>query len=157
MVELVPMTEADYRRYAETAVEDYAQSRFKCGGCSIEEARANAKDSYAELLPSGTSSPGQHLYKVLATDVDGPVGMIWVALGEQYGTKTAYVYDLEIAELHRGKGYGAGALECAERLAREWGAVRISLNVWGWNHAARSLYEKAGYAVIGIGMSKFFD
>ena len=37
------------------------------------------------------------------------------------------------------------------------GAVRIGLNVMGWNHAARRLYEKAGFAVVGIGMTKFFS
>ena len=157
MVELVPMSGTDFRRYLEIGVEDYAQSRFKCGDCGIEEARAHAKDDYGELLPEGLASPNQHLFCIHAGDVEGPIGMVWLALREKYGTKSAYIYDLRIDAAHRGKGYGEGALLKTEEHAASLGAVRIGLNVMGWNHAARRLYEKAGFAVVGIGMTKFFS
>ena len=154
MVELVPMSDVDFRRYMENAVEDYAQSRFKCGEEPIEESRAVAKDSYEQLLPQGIASPGQHLFCIVSADVDGPVGLVWLALREKYGVKSAYVYDLEVHRAHRGKGYARGALAGAEALAREWGAARLSLNVWKWNETAIRLYEKAGFDVMALGMTK---
>jgi ribosomal protein S18 acetylase RimI-like enzyme len=154
VVELVPMVDTDFRRYMETAVEDYAQSRFRCGDEAVEESRAAAKDAYEQLLSQGIASPGQHLFCIVAPGVQGRVGIVWLALREKYGVKSAYVYNIEVDEAHRGKGYGAGALARAEAFAREWGAVRLSLNVWNWNETARSLYEKAGFEVMAIGMTK---
>jgi ribosomal protein S18 acetylase RimI-like enzyme len=154
MVELVPMNDADFGRYMETAVEDYAQSRFKCGGVLIEEARAIARDTYEELLGQGISSPGQHLFCVKSPEMQEPAGIMWLALRDKYGVKSAYVYDIEIYEAHRGKGHARGALARAEALAREWGAARLSLNVWKWNDTALRLYEKAGFEVMAIGMTK---
>src|SRR5215468_407775 len=154
MVELVPMGDEDFRRYMETAVEDYALTRFKCGGCSMEEARGNSRDSFKELLGDGLKTSGQHLFCISAPGINGAVGMVWVALREQYETKSAYIYDIQVDPSHRGKGFGGAALKLAEEFARQWGAVRMSLNVWDWNRRARALYERSGYAPIAIGMSK---
>ena len=34
------------------------------------------------------------------------------------------------------------------------GIDTVGLHVFGYNHAARTLYEKMGYQVTGIGMTK---
>ena len=34
------------------------------------------------------------------------------------------------------------------------GIGKVSLHVFGYNHAARALYEKMGYQITGIGMTK---
>jgi ribosomal protein S18 acetylase RimI-like enzyme len=153
MVRLAAMTQVEFDRYMETAVEDYAQSRFKCGDCAIEEARAHAADDYKDLLPQGLDTPRQHVFSVLSAEGE-MVGMLWLAMRERYATKTAYIYDIRIDEAHRGKGHAAAALAAAESIASSMGAVRISLNVMSWNHTARRLYERSGYGIVGIGMSK---
>jgi len=153
MVRLAAMTQAEFERYMESAVEDYAQSRFRCGDCAIEEARAHAAGDYRALLPEGLATPDQFLFTI-RSEADEAVGMVWLAMRERYATKTAYIYDIRTDEAHRGKGHGAAAMKAVEAEASRKGAVRISLNVMSWNHAARRLYERCGYGVVGIGMSK---
>ena len=154
MVELVAMSDAHFRRYMETAVEDYAQAHIKCGDCDPSEARTLAKADYDALLPEGIASAGQFLFSVLASDGRAPVGMVWFALRERNGKKSAYIYDIQVDAAQRGKGYGAETLRKTEALAASMGAARIGLNVMGWNHTARNLYEKAGFTVTGMGMTK---
>ena len=153
MVRLEAMSQAEFERYMDTAVEDYAQSRFKCGDCAIEEARAHAADDYRALLPDGLATADQSLFTLRAENGEA-VGMAWLAMRERYATKTAYIYDVQVDPAHRGKGYGAAAMKAVEAAAAGKGALRISLNVMSWNHGARRLYERCGYGVVGIGMSK---
>lgn len=127
MVELVAMSEADFRRYLETAVEDYAQAHIKAGDCAPGEAQALAQADYDELLPRGLSSEGQHLFTVVSRETSAPVGMVWFALRQKGAKRSAYIYDIQVDAAHRGKGYGA---------------------------EARRLYERAGFQVTGMGMAK---
>ncbi len=62
--------------------------------------------------------------------------------------------DLAIFEQHRRRGYASEALRLLEEKVREQGLDTISLHVFGHNHAARELYEKSGYAVTNVNMSK---
>ena len=41
-----------------------------------------------------------------------------------------------------------------EEIAKEMGISKSSLNVFGFNVAARNLYEKMGYQISSIAMSK---
>jgi ribosomal protein S18 acetylase RimI-like enzyme len=157
MVELALMTPAEFERYMASAVRNYADAHIKAGDCDASEALALAKADYDALLPDGLNTPGQHLLSVRVVGEEESVGMIWFALRDRRGRRSAYIYDVGIDERHRGKGHAAQALKLAEAMAAAMGAERISLNVMGWNHAARALYEKAGFKVTGIGMTKLLD
>jgi GNAT superfamily N-acetyltransferase len=153
MVELVPMTEEEFQRYLETAVASYAEAHLKSGDCDADEALTLAQADYASLLPLGLATPDHHLFSIHA-EGRGRIGLVWFAMRERRGRKSAFIYDLLVDDAHRGKGYGAQTLQAVERAAAAMGAARISLNVMGWNHAARSLYEKQGFSVTGMGMTK---
>jgi ribosomal protein S18 acetylase RimI-like enzyme len=58
----------------------------------------------------------------------------------------AFIYDIEVAEEQRRRGYGREILDAAARAAADLGARELGLNVFGFNEGARALYEKAGYA-----------
>jgi ribosomal protein S18 acetylase RimI-like enzyme len=154
MIELAPMTSAEFSRYMETAVADYADAHVKAGDCEPAEAYTLAKADYDSLLPDGIATAGQHLYSARLPGQAEPVGMVWFELRERRGKKSAYIFDIQIASSHRGNGYGKTLLQRAEEAAAAMGAERMSLNVMGWNHAARTLYEKAGFHISGIGMTK---
>ncbi len=154
MVRLVPMTGADFERYMATAIDEYAEDRFKCGDCTREEALERSRDGYAKLLPEGFSTPCQHLYRLHADGMEGAVGMAWIAMPGRDGPHSAYLYDFAIDAAHRRKGLGTAALQAVEAMAQSMGARQIALNVMGWNLGARSLYEKAGFGLTGIGMNK---
>jgi len=154
MVRLVPMSEAEFLRYLEPAVEGYAQAHIKAGDCDREDALALAQADYASLLPQGVATKDNHLFSIYTADSPTPVGMIWFASREKRSKKSAYIYDFEIYPEFRRKGYGVETLKKLEELVAAMGISRISLNVMGWNLAARALYEKQGYGVAGIGMTK---
>lgn len=152
MVKLVPMTDSDFRKYMETAVEEYAQAHVKAGDCDAAEALRLARADYDSLLPDGLSTRGHHLFSIVSGDA--PIGMAWFEFRQKEDRKSIYLYDFQIDEPQRGKGYGAAALREIERVAASMGAMRMNLNVMGWNQVARSLYEKAGFTIAGIGMTK---
>ena len=154
MVKLVPMTAPEFAEYLETAVELYAQSHIKAGDCDASEALELAQADYAALRPEGLATRDQYLYSILDEASAARVGLIWLAMRERRGEKSAYIYDFVIREEHRGKGYGAQTLSSVDRMVERMGAARIGLNVMGYNHVARALYEKHGYEITGIGMMK---
>jgi ribosomal protein S18 acetylase RimI-like enzyme len=99
-------------------------------------------------------SAGQYLFSARLAGEAEPVGMLWFAMRNPPGRKSAYIYDIQVYAAHRGKGYGTELLKRAEETAAAMGAEQISLNVMGWNHVARALYEKAGFSITGMGMMK---
>lgn len=64
------------------------------------------------------------------------------------------MYDFLVYEPYRRCGYGWQALQALEQNVRALGLDTIGLHVFGHNHAARALYEKAGYEVTNINMAK---
>lgn len=69
----------------------------------------------------------------------------------------AFVYDLEISESVRRRGYGRAAMLAAEQVVRSAGMSEIGLNVFGFNGSARALYESVGYRVVATQMTKTLD
>lgn len=154
MVRLVPMSDAEFAAYLEHAIEDYAEAHLKAGDCDADEALTLAKADYESLLPKGLATEGQHLFTVQADGERDAVGMIWFASRERRGKNSAYIYDFRVRPELRGKGYGTAALKALERMLAEMKVRRVGLNVMGWNTAARALYERQGFTVAAIGMTK---
>jgi len=153
MLSLVPMSEAEFAAYLAHAVRDYADSHIRAGDVVPEEALSRAQKDYDELLPEGLRSKDDFLF-TLTHDTLGAVGIVWFELKERREVKSAYLYDIAIREDLRGRGYGRQALELLEVKLRELSVQSIGLNVFGYNHAARALYEKMGYQITGMGMKK---
>lgn len=153
MLDLVPMTEAEFATYLARAVRDYADAHLRAGDVLPEEALERAQKDYAELLPDGLRSKDDFLF-TLSHDTLGAIGMVWFELRQRGSAKSAFIYDFMVREDLRGQGYGRRALELLELKLREFGADRIGLHVFGYNHAARALYEKMGYEITGMGMIK---
>lgn len=66
----------------------------------------------------------------------------------------ATVDTLVVAQAHRGSGVGGELMVYAERWARKKGIDRIELNVFEFNEAARSFYERLGYTTLSRRMVK---
>lgn len=56
-----------------------------------------------------------------------------------------WVGDIVIDENQRRRGYGREAMRLAEAYARTHGAASLGLSVFGFNQAARTLYEALGF------------
>ena len=107
------------------------------------------------MLPNGLASPDNYLYAIWSDEapLDAPVGVLWIAVLRRKPAQ-AFIYDFIIFEPYRRRGYGRQALLAVEDKVRALGLDTIGLHVFGHNHGAIALYEKAGYEVTDIMMSK---
>ena len=135
--------------YAESLV-DYAQSFVDSGILSPDQARRRAEDDFSRLLPDGVDT-AEHVLRCAFVD-DQRVGVVWVHVFDRDGAVEAFVYDVEVAPEHRGKGYGRALMQACHELCRERGAGAVSLNVFGHNEVARRLYDSLGYQVTSTSM-----
>lgn len=134
---------------------DYEQAMIDDAGISPEGAREKAAADVEQLFPGHQPSADQLVFVV---EADGEaVGELWLAQREDFGRPTLFVYDVHVAEAHRGKGYGKAAMLLAEEEARRRGIGRVSLNVFGRNTVARRLYQALGYQENAVAMSKSLD
>jgi len=155
MIQLLPMTPLEYEPWLAQAIADYADDKVRAGTWEAGDAIERSRNDFQQLLPDGLASPDNYLYCVWSDDapLDTPVGVLWIAVLRRKPAQ-AFVYDFVIFEPYRRRGYGGQALRALEDKVRGLGLDTIGLHVFGHNHGAIALYEKAGYEVTDINMSK---
>lgn len=84
----------------------------------------------------------------------GLIGQIFVHLNSPRqeladGANRAYIYGFRVRAGYRGKGVGTLMLQAAEGDLLQRGFHLVTLNVGHDNPAARRLYERNGYRIIG--------
>ncbi|WP_328945610.1 GNAT family N-acetyltransferase [Streptomyces sp. NBC_00250] len=151
-VEVRPMTETEYVAWVARAKQGFAQSWID-RGVPEEQARAKAESSHAKYLPEGLATPGTAIHVVVR---DGrPAGFLWTGRIElEPGQWAAFVYDIEVGEENRGRGYGRALMLLAERVARETGETLLGLHVFAGNTPAIRLYESLGYRTTYVNSAK---
>jgi len=146
------MRSDEFRAFVEHSIVSYALGIETQGGQTAEFARKKSQEDHAAILPDGLETAGHTLWIVEAGGE--PVGFLWLAERDSGGRRVIFIYDVEIDEAHRGKGYGRAAMELAEEQARAEGIGRIELNVFGGNEVARKLYLSLGYVETSVQMGK---
>jgi ribosomal protein S18 acetylase RimI-like enzyme len=147
-VTLRPMTDAEFAGFRSATARAFADEMVATGRWSPEEALERALQGSAELLPQGRATPGMLLLTAVLDD-GTPVGRLWLGLTHPRGTPDcAFVYDIEVAEGHRGAGLGRALLAAGEDVVRSHGVAAVELNVFGDNARAIGLYASAGYRVV---------
>ena len=142
------MTEAEFAQWQDVLAEAYADEQVQSGNWAPDEALHRAREDSATRLPQGRDTPGMLFLVGLGPDGE-PVGRVWLSVEHPKRTAAcAFLYDIEVDEPHRGKGYGRALLSAAEDAARSRGVAALELNVFGGNTAAIALYESAGYVVV---------
>jgi RimJ/RimL family protein N-acetyltransferase len=154
MVRLAPMTEIEYQAYLESDIQRYAEEQVKAGNWHPSEALEKSRKEHQQLLPDGLATKDKYLFSVQDQDTGSKVGVIWFAVDYKRLEPLAFIYDFVIDEEFRRRGYGTRALQALEEKAKELGVTKISLHVFGHNHAAKALYEKVGYETTGVYMAK---
>ena len=143
------MTDDEWRRPVADSRAEYEAHLIEFGGLDAQQAHRRARDGHVRLFPHGRPAPGVHL--LIAEDTDMYVGHVWVAQPAFQGSATtAYLYDIHVHEDHRGRGYGRAIMQAIEQWASSVGALRLALNVFGGNTAARTLYESVGYEITAV-------
>ena len=144
------MTPEEYGPFMERLIPDYAAEHIVSGRWSAEDSLAGARKEVERLLPQGIATPNEHFLTLLGGTPEERVGYLWLHLDKNNG----FVYDLWIAEPHRRKGYAREGMRAVEPYARERGATRIALHVFGHNAPARELYRSLGYGERDVVMAK---
>ena len=133
---------------------EYARDLVSLGRPAAD-AQRGAEAEMVESFPGGRPRPGHAVLDVL--DPAGePVGYLWIgpetdaaADGDAW-----WIWDVLIDERRRGEGLGRAAMLLAEDYATAHGARTLGLSVFGFNLAARRLYESLGYATTSVKMAK---
>jgi ribosomal protein S18 acetylase RimI-like enzyme len=154
VITLKPMSQAQFQRYLDELVPEYAQAHVAGGDEEPATAIERARADIVSLLPGGLGTDGQHLLAAFAPGIGEPIGAVWFEVRDRDGRKSAFIYDFRIDRAQRGKGYGAGTLERVDVTLRSLGVHSVGLSVLGDNVRARSLYEKHGFRVNAILMRK---
>jgi RimJ/RimL family protein N-acetyltransferase len=153
-IRFIELNDGPYREYRKDLVRDYAADKVRAGAWSQAEAESRAARDVDGLLPEGPATQGHFLYSVSDDSTGAEVGIVWFALRDSGVGRSVWIYDIIINENFRRKGYASRTLELVEDRARELGAKRVELHVFGHNHGARGLYEKMGYRETSIAMAK---
>jgi ribosomal protein S18 acetylase RimI-like enzyme len=87
-------------------------------------------------------------YSVLAFDGEEPVGLVNCIEGfSTFACRPLVnVHDVAVLTSHRGRGIAERMLAEAEAIARNRGAVKLTLEVLSGNHGALRLYQRIGFA-----------
>jgi ribosomal protein S18 acetylase RimI-like enzyme len=137
---LQPMTAEEFDGWIDGQVEGYAEE-LVATGLSPEAAAERSRTQMAELVPSGRESPGMEFF--LARVGDEVVGDLWLNTDD----RMAFVYNIEVRQAQRRRGYGAAIMNAGALHCRDAGHPYLGLNVFGHNPHARALYDKLGYRV----------
>jgi ribosomal protein S18 acetylase RimI-like enzyme len=144
VVELRPMTPEEYERWRGPAVIDYAQAWVDSGILTAEEAKKRAEKQFDELLPDGLDTDKHAFFTPV--DAGEGVGVLWVHFDDS-DERRAFIYDIQVHEQLRRRGYGRAIIAALVDEARARGARSIGLNVFGSNPGAKALYDQMGFEV----------
>lgn len=145
--EIRPIEDEEFVAWLPLLRDDYAQDLVRDYGISPEEARRRSAAEIDGSRPAGHS--------VFVIEVDGEsVGHLWLVERRDTDEPVLSVYDIDVDEPHRGRGYGKAAMVFAEKEARRRQVTRIVLRVGARNEGARNLYRSLGFEEHEVSMSK---
>ena len=153
-VRFVPFTEADFQAWLVQAIPAFALTNVEDGRWSLAESIVKSQEAHAALLPQGLATPGQFFMHLHDDAGDERVGSLWWSEADKGGRQEAYVYNIEIDEPARRRGFARAAFAELERVAREHGMDQVGLHVFGHNAGARRLYDSLGFEPTSITMRK---
>jgi ribosomal protein S18 acetylase RimI-like enzyme len=151
-VSLKAMTEAEFPRWREIAIEQHAAQVSRATGKALQAAVDESRQVLAQVLPMGLASENMDLF-VVTNESQREIGWLWLGPSPR-DAGAGFVFDIIIESSHRGRGYGRATMLAAERFFLAQGRSRVGLDVAGGNEIARALYESIGYLPISTAMSK---
>lgn len=153
MLELRKMTDEEFCFYREKSLKDFTLRKVKNEKIDIKKAQEIAEKVFGKLLPNAQNTENNFLYAVI-NDSNKQVGILWFGVNENALIKEAFLFDIEIFEDFRGKGYAKKALQLMEEKLKEKNVFKISLHVDADNDVAYNLYKKMNYYPTNIKMER---
>ncbi len=150
---------ADYADHAHAAALVLLLDAYACDPAGGGE---GLSDFAKQRLVSELAARPQ-AYSVMAFDGTQPVGLVNCIEGfSTFACKPLVnVHDVAVLASHRGRGIAEQMLALAESIAKERGAVKMTLEVLSGNHGAVRLYQRIGFAGYqldpAMGTAQFFQ
>lgn len=151
-VTLLPLPADQFPAWFRRCQAEYAAD-LVATGVDPEVAASQAAQSLESAFPSGGPTAANAVFLLVDT-AQATVGYLWVGRDTSDDPASWWVWDVVVDAGSRGKGYGRASMLLAEDYARSQGATSLGLSVFGFNTAARGLYESLGYETTSIKMRK---
>jgi GNAT superfamily N-acetyltransferase len=151
-VTLRPVPPERMPAWIQRSADEYARDLVALGRPAADAQRL-AEDEMAESFPDGRPRPGHAVLDVL-DPTGAPVGYLWIGPAARDDAEAWWVWDVLVDEGRRGQGLGRATMLLAEDYASSHGARTLGLSVFGFNVAARRLYESLGYGTTTVKMTK---
>jgi RimJ/RimL family protein N-acetyltransferase len=148
MITLETIQQADFERFLEREVREYAADHVRNGNWPAQGSLERSRKEFESLLPDGILSQNQYLWSIC--DGTEKVGVLWV----EVKNGKAFIYDFVVEESFRGRGFGKQALTAMEDKLKAMEVESVGLHVFGDNVGAQELYKKMGFRITGIQMKK---
>ena len=149
---LIAISPESFPAWRERSRSEY-ESDLVATGETAQAARQRAEASLDSAFPLGKPAPDNAVFDV-ADEAGTIVGYLWVGRSTSGDSQSWWIWDVVINSDQRGKGLGRATMQMAEEYARSQGAVTLGLSVFGFNHAARRLYDSLGYETVTVKMRK---
>jgi ribosomal protein S18 acetylase RimI-like enzyme len=156
MVRLSPFEQIDFNLFQEGHFAGYARDKVRSGNWPPEGSLERAHREKEQLLPDGLQTRNHFFYNIVEDTTGQKLGMLWVYIPMDPPHREAFLYNIEIDESYRGKGYGTQALAALDELLKGMEVELLGLHVFGFNTAAFELYKRVGFEVTNINMRKVY-
>jgi ribosomal protein S18 acetylase RimI-like enzyme len=151
-VRLTLMTAERFPGWLDRSRTDY-EADLVAAGESAGVAHRLASDALDRAFPAHAPTATNAVFDVV-DESEGSVGYLWIGQDDSGDSTSWWVWDVAVEPGHRGAGIGRAAMLLAEEYARSHGAHSLGLSVFGFNTAARRLYESLGYETTSVRMRK---
>ena len=151
---LKKMTESEFNEYFKKLVVDYAKENVENGHWEEDEALELSRQQTNALLPQGLNTENHYLFSLFSDKLNMNVGYLWVQIQETKSIKKAFIFDIELIEMFRGKGLGKETLQVLEDWLKTQNVKTLALHVFDKNTVARKLYFKFGFKDMSHNMIK---
>jgi ribosomal protein S18 acetylase RimI-like enzyme len=141
------LTDDELATYLPHAKKGYVHDLTTAGALSLERATALADKDFDWVVVNETTEY-YGAFDVIDDSLVN-VAVFCIALDGvdvPHEEPTMHLYDLEVFEPYRRRGYGLAILGEVRELAIDRGAASVRLTVWAGNDGARELYRVAGFA-----------
>ncbi len=140
------LTDDEVRTYLPHAKRGYVHDITTAGALTHERATALADKDF-DWLVVNAETEYFGAFDLIDDEIVN-VGVFGVGMGGvdvPHDEPTLHLYDLEVFEPYRRRGYGLAILGEVRELAIDRGAESVRLTVWAGNDGARELYRVAGF------------
>jgi ribosomal protein S18 acetylase RimI-like enzyme len=153
-VTLQAMTDESFKDFKEKIIERFVENVAKNDRDPPEQVRKKEIAEFQHVLPLKHKTPNHFIFDVIAQDSGKQVGTIWLLKTTQDDETELFLYDIYIFEEFQNQGYGTALLRTYEQKAKEMGAQKLGLHVFGHNKGALKLYTKEEFFLTGYNLAK---